>query len=199
MVVPGSKEALQICKKGAPYLLILDILMPVMDGFQVLEKLRLKSDVPVIMLSALNEDEDKVRAFELGADDYIGKASLSPVELAARVRAVLRRALKDIRHIEPYDDGYLAIDFTKHRITVRGSEVKLTPKEYLLLRELASHPGQALEYGQLLEAVWGKDYRDARELLHDHVNRLRRKIEAEPPKPRHIITLPKYGYRFDTP
>jgi two-component system KDP operon response regulator KdpE len=190
-------EALDTVEKELPDLLVLDIMMPKMDGFEVCRQLREWSQMPIIMLSARGDEEDKVKCLNLGADDYISKP-FGVSELTARVRAVLRRTnALDITPAQPFfTEGILSFDFVKRRVTVAGNEVRLTPTEYTLLKELVLNAGKVLTYTQLLNRVWGPEYGEEREYLHVFIGRLRAKLEPDPTHPIHIVTVPAVGYKF---
>jgi DNA-binding response OmpR family regulator len=192
-----GREALSIIETEPPDLVILDIAMPVMSGFQVLRQLRKNSDIPVIMLSARTDTVDKVESLELGADDYITKP-FEIAEMTARVEAVLRRRKTMSRVIDKveFNDGQLLINLAKRRVTLKGEAVELTPKEYGLLRELVLNAGTVLEYQRILDAVWGKEYGNAKELVQVTLKRLRAKIEVDPGNPKYILTISGVGYRF---
>ena len=192
-----GREALSMIEAESPDLVILDIAMPVMSGFQVLRQLRKNSDIPVIMLSARTDTVDKVESLELGADDYITKP-FEIAEMTARVEAVLRRRKTMSRVIDKVDfnDGQLLINLAKRHVTLKGEEVELTPKEYELLRELVLNAGTVLEYQRILDAVWGKEYGNAKELVQVTLKRLRAKIEVDPGNPKYVLTISGVGYRF---
>ena len=190
-------EALQSFEMELPDLVILDIMMPKMDGFEVCRRLREWSQVPIIMLSARGDESDKVKCLDLGADDYITKP-FGKDELIARVRAVMRRT-ESAATVPPqpsFSRGDLEINFVKRQVTVAGTEVKLTPTEYSLLQELVLNAGKVLTHTHLLNKVWGPEYREDTQYLHVFVRRLRAKLEADPTNPRHIITVPGVGYQF---
>ncbi len=191
-------QALQTLEAEQPDLVILDIIMPEMDGFDVCRRLREWSQIPVIMLSALGDESDKVQCLDLGADDYITKP-FGKAEFIARVKAVMRRAEAASPTPTPpsIKSGDLEINFSKRKVTVKGKEVALTSTEYALLQELALNAGKVLTYTHLLQKVWGADYADEREYLHVFVSRLRAKLEADPKKPRYITTVSGVGYRFE--
>jgi len=192
-----GREALSMIEAESPDLVILDIAMPVMSGFQVLRQLRKNSDIPVIMLSARTDTVDKVESLELGADDYITKP-FEIAEMTARVEAVLRRrkTISNVINKVEFNDGQLLIDLAKRRVTLKGEEVELTPKEYELLRELVLNAGTVLEYQRILDAVWGKEYGNAKELVQVTLKRLRAKIEVDPGNPKYVLTVSGVGYRF---
>ena len=194
-------EALHMIEAESPELVILDILMPGMSGFQVLRQLRETSDIPVIMLSARTDIVDKVESFELGADDYITKP-FRLIELTARVAAVLRRTETKTHDVgkATFNDGRLVIDFTKHQVFVDGKDAELTKKEHELLREFVLNAGIILEYQKLLRDVWGTKYGNEKKLVQAVVRRLRCKIEADPEKPQYILAVSGVRYRFkETP
>ena len=193
----NGAEAIQMMQNEPPNLVILDIIMPGMDGLEVFKALRQWSHIPVIMLSAQSKIEDKTKYLDLGADDYMTKP-FAAEEVLSRVRAVLRRTTRDtLLPGSPYfDDGYLRINFAEREVTAAGKEVSLTKLEYALLRELVVNAGRVIDYNQLLETVWGTDYQDARDSLRHCVNTLRKKIEPEAEQPRYIINLPQVGYRY---
>jgi len=190
-------QALQTLEAELPDLVVLDIMMPEMDGFDVCRRLREWSQIPVIMLSALDDESDKVQCLDLGADDYITKP-FGKAEFIARVRAVMRRAeaASPTPAIPSVKSGDLEINFSQRKVTVKGEEVALTLTEYALLQELALNEGKVLTYTQLLQKVWGADYADEREYLHVFVSRLRAKLESDLQKPRYITTVSGVGYRF---
>jgi len=190
-------QALQTLEAELPDLVVLDIMMPEMDGFDVCRRLREWSQIPVIMLSALDDESDKVQCLDLGADDYITKP-FGKAEFIARVRAVMRRAeaASPTPAIPSIKSGDLEINFSQRKVTVKGEEVALTLTEYALLQELALNEGKVLTYTQLLQKVWGADYADEREYLHVFVSRLRAKLESDLQKPRYITTVSGVGYRF---
>jgi len=190
-------QALQTLEAEMPDLVVLDIMMPEMDGFDVCRRLREWSQIPVIMLSALDDESDKVQCLDLGADDYITKP-FGKAEFIARVRAVMRRAeaASPTPAIPSVKSGDLEINFSQRKVTVKGEEVALTLTEYALLQELALNEGKVLTYTQLLQKVWGADYADEREYLHVFVSRLRAKLESDLQKPRYITTVSGVGYRF---
>jgi len=192
-----GREALSMIEAESPDLVILDIAMPVMSGFQVLRQLRKNSDIPIIMLSARTDTVDKVESLELGADDYITKP-FEIAEMTARVEAVLRRrkTISNVINKVEFNDGQLLIDLAKRRVTLKGEEVELTPKEYELLRELVLNAGTVLEYQRMLDAVWGKEYGNAKELVQVTLKRLRAKIEVDPGNPKYVLTVSGVGYRF---
>jgi len=184
----GLREALE----NPPDLIILDLMLPGMDGVALLRALRRESRVPVVMLTARTEEADRVRGLELGADDYVGKP-FSPRELVARVKAVLRRTEPPQERLE---SGSVAIDIAAHRCFVDGSERELTLTEFGLLLALMERPGQVLTREMLLEKVWGYDYYGDARTVDVHVRHLREKVEAEPSHPRLIETVRGVGYRF---
>ena len=191
-------EALQTIERELPDLIILDIIMPVMDGFEVCRRVREWSQCPIIMLSARDDEKDKVKCLDLGADDYLVKP-FGVKELMARVRSVLRRT--EAADVESPQATFtcrdLTVNFTDRRVTIANHEVKVTPTEYCLLKELVLNAGKVLTYTYLLSRAWGPEYREEHEYLHVFANRLRRKLEPEPSNPRYIITVPGVGYRFE--
>lgn len=190
-------EALDKVRQDMPALVVLDVAMPGMDGFEALEYLRQFSDVPVIMLTVKGEEEDRVRGLDLGADDYVTKP-FSPRELASRIRAVLRRVEPSpTEAAEPVViDERLAIDFASHEVIVEGKRIKLRPTERRLLYNLVENAGWIVPHEALVSKVWGPEYRDDRSLLRLYINYLRDKIEPDPSNPRYIFTERGVGYRF---
>src|SRR5215208_1648098 len=194
-----GEEALERFDEQAPDLVVLDIMLPKLDGLEVCKRLRATSSVPIIMLTARDDELDKVIGLELGADDYITKP-FSIREFRSRVRALLRRA-KAPAHgrgdpEERIEAEGLVIDVPRRAVEVRGTPVQLTYVEFELLRTLASHPGRVYSRRMLLEALWkSADYRDPR-TIDVHVRHLREKLEAEPRSPEYILTVRGVGYRF---
>jgi DNA-binding response OmpR family regulator len=190
-------EAIQKLRDAMPDVIILDIMLPDMDGFEVLTMIREISQVPVIMLTAKNEEDDRVRGLELGADDYITKP-FSPRELVSRVRAVLRRTESAgfvSREVYQIDDR-LKIDFDRREVWLEGKLIKLRPTEYRLLYHLVQNAGWVMTYDQLLSKVWGYEYRDEPHYVRLYVNYLRQKLEKDPANPKYILTERGVGYRF---
>jgi len=190
-------HALQEYRDSLPDLVLLDVMMPDIDGFEVLSLLREISNVPVIMLTAKGEEDDRVRGLELGADDYITKP-FSPRELVSRVRAVLRRT--DSSSTDSHDiievDEHLKLDFSRREIWLDDELVKLRPTEYRLLYHLVKNAGWVLTYDQILSRVWGYEYRDEPHYVRLYINYLRQKIEKDPSNPKYILTERGVGYRF---
>ena len=179
-------------------LVILDLRLPDMDGYEVCTQIRGYSDVPIVMLTARAEESHKIRGLRLGADDYITKPFAAD-ELLARIEAVLRRCQSSVHIAAPrFATGELAIDFTQHRVTKRGEEVPVTPQEYKLLYHLAQNAGRVLVQDELLRRVWGNGYESEPELLHTTVRRVRRKIEDNPSLPRYLLTRRGIGYLLTT-
>ncbi len=194
----NGKEALQRLSEQTYNLIILDVSMPEMDGFEVTRRLRETSDVPVILLTAKGLEQDKVRGLELGADDYITKP-FGHKELIARVDAVLRRAARPLETPTAVDilrHKDMEVDLTQHQVTMRGDVVKLTPTEYRLLYHLINNRGRIMPQETLLVKVWGADYREESHYLKVYVRRLREKLEADPARPEYLITVRGVGYTF---
>jgi len=190
-------EALEKVRDELPDLVVLDVMMPHMDGFETLERIREISTVPVIMLTVKAEEEDKIRGLELGADDYVVKP-FSPRELSSRIRAVLRRAEMPtpVGRTTVKVDDYLTIDFQHHEVIVGGKPVKLRPTEYRLLYHLVNNAGWVMPHETLLSKVWGHEYRDETHYLRLYITYLRQKIEPDPAHPKYILTERGVGYRF---
>ncbi|MFC1960717.1 response regulator transcription factor [Chloroflexota bacterium] len=191
-------EALEVIRTLLPDLVILDVMMPELDGFETLRILREFSTIPVIMLTAKGEEDDRVYGLELGADDYIAKP-FGPRELSSRVRAVLRRIETPTSTPENAIlkiDDHLSIDFNRREVLVAGEHIKLRPTEYRLLYHLIENAGWTVPHEQLLAKVWGYEYRDEAHYVRLYVNYLREKIEADPSNPQYIITERGVGYRF---
>jgi DNA-binding response OmpR family regulator len=199
-VVPAldGREALDRLSDGSFDLVVLDVMLPKVDGFDVCRQIRARSTVPIIMLTAKTEEIDKVLGLELGADDYITKP-FSMREFRSRVKAVLRRAElargDDQRH-EPLEDGDLQIDFDRRAVEVRGEPVRLTYVEFEILAALARHPGRVFSRTQLLDRVWGdSSYRDPR-TVDVHIRHLREKLEKDSKTPELLLTVRGVGYRY---
>jgi len=193
----NGKEAIQKIRDVTPDLILLDVMMPDIDGFEVLETIREVSQVPVIMLTAKGEEDDRVRGLELGADDYVTKP-FSPRELVSRVKAVLRRtegASGSMHGLIEVDDR-LKIDFDRREIWLEGKLVKLRPTEYRMLYHLVQNAGWVVTHDQLLTKVWGYEYRDEPHYVRLYINYLRQKLEANPSDPKYILTERGVGYRF---
>jgi two-component system, OmpR family, KDP operon response regulator KdpE len=190
-------EALDLLRDSRADLILLDVNMPGRSGLETCREIRSSSDVPIIMLTVRNSERDKVSALDAGADDYVVKP-FSVEELLARIRAALRRAAPS-ESLPPFSSGDLKIDFEKRAVLVRGEPVRLTPKEFELLRQLIANQGKALAHRRLLQAVWGPDYGEETEYLRVFINQLRKKIEPNPRRPRYIHTEPWIGYRFQPP
>ncbi len=193
----NGAQAIERLRDSLPDLILLDIMMPDLDGFEVLRMVREASAVPVIMLTAKGEENDKVRGLELGADDYITKP-FSPRELVSRVRAVLRRgtSLDDKESSRIEVDERLQLDFGRHEVWVDGELIKLRPTEYRLLYHLVKNAGWVLTHDQILTKVWGYEYRNEPHYVRLYINYLRKKIEVDPADPQYILTERGVGYRF---
>jgi two-component system KDP operon response regulator KdpE len=190
-------EALERLKEDLPDLIILDVMMPEMDGFETLKHIREVSTVPVMMLTVRNEEGDRIRGLDLGADDYLTKP-FSPRELLSRTKALLRRSFmpSPTRKTQIVVDDELTIDFNKHEVWVRGEKVALRPTEYRLLYHLVNNAGRLLTHETLLSKVWGHEYRDEAHYLRLYITYLRQKIERDPAHPKYILTERGLGYRF---
>jgi two-component system KDP operon response regulator KdpE len=192
----SGKQAMDKLRQSLPDLVLLDVMLPDLDGFEVLRLIRENNDVPVIMLTAKSEEDDRVRGLELGADDYVTKP-FSPRELSSRVRAVLRRteARRGNEGVIQVDDR-LKIDFDRREVWVDGKLVKLRPTEYRLLYHLVQNAGWVVTHDQILAKVWGYEYRDEPHYVRLYVNYLREKLEEDPTHPKYILTERGVGYRF---
>jgi two-component system KDP operon response regulator KdpE len=190
-------EALTKVRDELPDLVILDVMMPELDGFETLRMLREVSNVPVIMLTVKADEDDKVKGLELGADDYVTKP-FSPRELASRVKAALRRAETStpVEKSALQIDGYLQVDFARRVVIAGGKEIKLRPTEYRLLYHLINNAGWVMTHENLLSKVWGYEYRQESHYLRLYITYLRQKIEPDPAHPRYILTERGAGYRF---
>lgn len=191
-------EALEAVRTVLPDLILLDVMMPDLDGFETLRMLREFSNIPVIMLTAKGEENDRVYGLELGADDYITKP-FGPRELSSRIKAVLRRATMPSSSPDQAIlkiDSRLSVDFNRREVLVNGKRIKLRPTEYRLLYHLIENAGWTVPHDQLLAKVWGYEYRDEAHYVRLYVNYLREKIEEDPADPKYILTERGVGYRF---
>jgi two-component system, OmpR family, KDP operon response regulator KdpE len=192
-----GEEALETLRRERPDLVLLDMNMPGMGGIETCREIRRASDAPIIMLTVRNAERDKVAALDAGADDYVVKP-FGIEELLARIRSALRRyTLGDA--LPPFESKDLTIDFEARQVTVRDRDVHLTPKEYDVLKHLVANQGKPLTHRRLLQAVWGPDYGEETESLRVVINQLRKKLEADPARPKYIVTEPWVGYRFQPP
>ena len=193
----NGSQAINKIRSNLPDLVLLDVMLPDFDGFEVLRMIREVSTVPVIMLTAKGEEEDRVRGLEMGADDYITKP-FSPRELVSRVRAVLRRT--EMTGVSTHGlievDNRLKMDFGRHEVWLEGKLVKLRPTEYRLLYHLVKNSGWVLTHDQILTKVWGYEYRDEPHYVRLYINYLRQKLEQDPANPKYILTERGVGYRF---
>lgn len=203
LTASDGQQALEQVERNSPDLVLLDVMMPRMDGFTVCHKVREFSTVPIIIVTARGQDQDKVKGLDLGADDYLTKP-FSVDELLARVRAVLRRAqftsqenTQGLQKVATIGD--LTIDYTQHLVTMGGKEMALSPTEYRILSYLARNTGRIVTQDLLLEHVWGAEYVGESHMLQVNINRLRRKIEDDPTRPRYIKTKVGIGYVLAAP
>jgi len=195
----SGKEGMRHLNEHQPDLVILDVMMPEQDGWETCLQIRQFSNVPVMFLTVLSRNEDMIRGFSLGADDFVTK----PVgfgELQSRARAILRRSPKD--HYRPtpvcYEDGELCIDLINQEVNVRGELIRLSPKEYRVLEYLLQNEGEVCTFQQILRHVWGEEYQGCSSYIHVHVARLRKKLEKVPGQPKYIRTVHRKGYQFIT-
>jgi two-component system KDP operon response regulator KdpE len=191
----NGRTAVEVAERNKPDLIVLDLGLPDLDGVEVCRTVRERMNVPIVILSARGAEEDKVRALDLGADDYVTKP-FGAAELLARVRAALRRSEPPTAASEPIVRGGLVIDRERYRVLRDGDEVRLTPKEFELLSYLAQHAGRVLTHRTILKAIWGPNAVDQPEHLRVLVGALRKKIEVDPASPKYILTEPWVGYRF---
>ena len=187
-------EALRLAREGHPDLIVLDLMLPGIDGLEICRTLRAESDVPIIMLTAMTTDNDRLTGLDLGADDYVTKP-FSPRELAARVRAVLRR-LPGERGPDKIEHGALTIDFLKHEASLNGKPLNLTPVEFKLLGVLVKEPGRVFSRAQIIEKALGYDFDGFDRTIDVHILKLRRKLEPDPRHPRYIKTVYGAGYKL---
>ncbi len=191
-----GETALSLQEKEQPDLIILDLMLPKVNGFDVCKKIRKTQSVPIIMLTAKTEDIDKILGLELGADDYLTKP-FNPRELLARIKAILRRSISDTNikpHLVELDE--LKVDLFRHKVWVKGKEIDLTVKEFALLSLLLTTPGQVFSRTQLLKQVWGADYFGDIRTVDVHIRHLREKVEEDPSKPYYVVTVWGSGYKF---
>jgi two-component system KDP operon response regulator KdpE len=190
-----GEQAIQAFENRRPDLLIVDVLMPGMGGIDVVRTLRVVSTIPIIVLSAIGAEAQKVQALELGADDYMTKP-FGMEELFARIRSLLRRAAGATSAAPVFVAGDLSVNFDRREVRLEGQPIKLTPTEYDLLKYMIEHAGKVLTHRMLLQEVWGQAYVDQAQYLRVFVGQLRKKIEKHPGRPRFILTDPGVGYRF---
>ncbi len=195
VVTDNGRTGLQLFRKEKPDLIILDIMLPGMNGMDVCKTIRRESAVPIIMLTAKGQEIDRILGLELGADDYVVKP-FSPGELVARVRAVLRRANGELAQAETLCGGPICLDLEAYGCTVDGRSVDLSRTQFELLRALMQNKGRAMTRQQLLDAAFSGDFDGFDRTIDVHIRRLRRRIEADPAKPRHIVTVFGIGYKF---
>jgi two-component system, OmpR family, KDP operon response regulator KdpE len=195
-VANSGEMALEIMKDWQPSLIITDLSMPAVDGIQLTRTVRANSQVPILVLSVRDKEQQKVEALDAGADDYVTKP-FGMSELLARVRANLRRVPTEAEADPVIEVGDFRIDTAAHRVTVRGHEVRLTPKEFELLVYLARRPGKVVNHRSLLAAIWGGQSTEQVEYLRVFVGQLRKKLESDSSSPRYIVTEPWVGYRFE--
>ena len=193
----SGEEAIDLFHRGTPDVVLIDIMLPGMDGFELCRTLRRHSDVPIVMVTARNDTHDVVAGLEAGADDYLTKP-FAPKELSARIRALLRR-------IRPISPGHAKLTFgdleivpDEGKVLLAGQELHLTKTEFRLLCELAQNPGRVFSRESLLDKVWGYDYFGDGRLVDVHVRRLRTKVESDPANPRHVVTVRGLGYRLQS-
>jgi DNA-binding response OmpR family regulator len=181
-----------------PNLIILDVMMPGMNGFEVCERIRQVSNAPIIMLTALNHEQEMLRGLEAGADDFLSKPFNADI-LLARARAVLRRSENTNAKVSEfqYSNGYLTIDVQRHEVSVRDKRIKLTPVEFRLLVFLARNAGKVLTFEQIISSVWGAEYKGSTDYVHVYISHLRKKLEENTKTPRYILTLHGVGYIFE--
>lgn len=198
LTASNGLEALDLFDSQQVDLVILDIMMPHLDGMETTRRIRRSSTVPIIILTALGEEGEKVQAFDLGADDYLTKP-FGVAELLGRIKAVLRRAhwAEPLAAEEPIERGEIRADLASHQVTVRGRLIPLTPTEFNLLVYMMRNPGKVLSHRAVLQHVWGTEYGNEAEYLRVYMGRLRRKIETDPLKPHYLITEHGIGYRFE--
>lgn len=192
-----GEESLEAVERDFVDLIILDIMMPKLDGVEVCRRIREWSNVPIIVLSARGDEKSKVRCLELGADDYLTKP-FGIAELMARIKTALRHSdTSGAAPVQPtFSSEDLEINFAMRRVSVGGKEVKLTPTEYSVLQHLAVNANKVLTHGMLLQSVWGSEYSSEKEYLRVFIGRLRKKLEPNPQKPRYILTIPGVGYHL---
>lgn len=197
IVASDGQEALQKFHEHKPDLVVLDIVMPKMDGWETCRQIRLVSDAPIIMLTSLKSDEEIVRGLEYGADDFVSKP-FKPDVLLARVRAVLRRARSEteLSAFKQYQDDHLMVDMETRRVVAGGKRINLTPIEYRLLIYLIRNSGRVLSFSQILENVWGEEYRDSPNYVHVYISHLRQKLEKDSRDPKYFLSEHGAGYRF---
>lgn len=195
-----APSALETLERETPDMILLDIMLPGMDGYDLCQRIREFSSTPIIMLTAKVEDTDKVRGLRLGADDYLTKP-FNVQELLARIEAVLRRTgfSDEPTDLRSLTCGDVSIDFLQRKVIVRGAEIPLTLTEYKLLSQLMSNTGRVMLHRELLTRVWGAEYQDELEYLRAYIRHLRQKIEADPHRPKYIIAKPGIGYTFVNP
>ena len=198
----NGQDGLRQFYAAQPDIVLLDVMMPHMIGWEICRQIRQLSDVPIIMLTSLNKEDDVIRGLDIGAVDYVTKP-FSPKILAARIRTALRQTFLAAPLETPkkiaVEDEYLSIDLDEHRVSVNGEPVKLTKTEFRLLAYFVQNIGLILTFTQILENVWGWDYQDSIQYVHVYVSRLRQKIEPDPQQPRYLITEYGIGYRFEKP
>jgi DNA-binding response OmpR family regulator len=193
----NGQEALRLFDSEHPDLLLLDVMMPELDGWQVCQRIRGTSDVPIIMLTARTEKEDIIKGLDLGADDYLIKP-FDTGELLARVRAALRRARTGPSTSDnTYRDDYLSIDLDARCVTVNGEPIKLTPTEYKVLALMVKNKGRAVEFRRIFENIWDFEYVGEIGYAHTYIGYLRRKLEPDPRNPRYFLSELDVGYRFE--
>lgn len=190
-----GEEALAAVEGRLPDLVVLDLVLPGLSGLEVCRRLRARSSLPILVLSARGDERDKVAALDLGADDYL-TTPFGVNELLARIRAALRRAAGARGPSAVVEAGELRVDFDRRHVTLDGGEVRLTPTEFDLLKVLVANAGRVLTHGYLLRTVWGPEYEGESQVLRVFIGQLRRKVERDPARPRQIVTEPGVGYRF---
>ncbi|MCB0063094.1 MAG: response regulator transcription factor [Caldilineaceae bacterium] len=193
-----GRDGLRQFYEHRPDLVILDVRMPDIDGWETCRQIRLLSDVPIIMLTTMDKEEDVLRGFDYGADDFVTKPFSRDV-LLARARAVMRRVelLNEAADQSVYSDEYLSIDLHRRRVIVDGKTAQLTATEYRLLTYLMQNAGQVLTYQNILDKVWGWEYQDSIDYVHVYISHLRKKLEVDPRNPRYVLTERGVGYRFE--